>query len=161
MPTIDPEYAAFHRRMMEMFGSREGHLLWQLEQAARTGDPFDVTFYNREPILDVTLDSRFASRFIKARERDDVAMGYGGKPSHIFPLLREIAFSDGSIVDVADIWTMNWMPPGIAAHEAADLADAEPRAGLNGETCREMLRNTYRCASPAEEDWFVRRWIAS
>jgi hypothetical protein len=24
-----------------------------------------------------------------------------------------------------------------------------------------MIRETYRCSSTVEEDWFVRRWIAS
>src|SRR5262245_41712230 len=45
------------------------------------------------------------------------------------------------------------MPLGdvtIAQMEAADLAQAEPRFGPNGETVREMIRNTYRCASAAK-----------
>ena len=50
---------------------------------------------------------------------------------------------------------------GIAELAAVNLAEAELHAGDQGETIREMIRATYHCASPAEEDYFVRRWIAS
>jgi hypothetical protein len=59
---------------------------------------------------------------------------------------------------------MNYMPDeGISIKELddADIKEAEAKMGMGGETIREMLRNTYKCRSAAEEDWFVRRWIAS
>ena len=42
-----------------------------------------------------------------------------------------------------------------------DLAEGEQVAGLQGETIREMISATYRCASRAEEDFFLSRWTAS
>jgi hypothetical protein len=45
--------------------------------------------------------------------------------------------------------------------ENVDLAEAEMRAGPHGETVREMIHNTYRCATAVELDWFVHRWLAS
>jgi hypothetical protein len=42
-----------------------------------------------------------------------------------------------------------------------DLAEGEQIGAPNGDTVREMIRTTYRCASRAEEDFFFSRWIAS
>ena len=42
-----------------------------------------------------------------------------------------------------------------------DLARAEEVIGFGGETVREIIRDTYRCRSRAEEDHFIARWIAS
>ena len=41
------------------------------------------------------------------------------------------------------------------------MAMAEEVIGFGGETLREMIRLTYRCAVRAEEDFFIARWIAS
>ena len=38
---------------------------------------------------------------------------------------------------------------------SVDMADAEKAIGLDGETLREMIRNTYHCRSRAEEDHFI------
>jgi hypothetical protein len=45
--------------------------------------------------------------------------------------------------------------------DKVDLSEAEERVGPNGETLREMIRNTYRCKSRDEEDHHLRRYIAS
>jgi hypothetical protein len=37
----------------------------------------------------------------------------------------------------------------------------EEVTGPSGETPREIIRNTYRCQSRAEEDQFIAHWIAS
>jgi hypothetical protein len=42
-----------------------------------------------------------------------------------------------------------------------DLAEGEQVVGLGDETVREIIRNTYRCRSRAEEHFFLARWIAS
>ena len=47
---MNPEYV--QSKMMELFGSREGHLAWQLITLSEFGQPCDVTFYNRKPIFD-------------------------------------------------------------------------------------------------------------
>jgi hypothetical protein len=151
MPAQDPKIAAGCRRLDEIFGSRFGHLLWQLTHYARTGQSFDAVFFDREPILDVTLDDIFASKFL-----DDARS--------LRRLCKRVKFSDGTIAPIDAIWLFNYMPrDGIdnAALDNVDLAQAEVRAGQNGETIREMIRVSYRCASTAEEDFFVRRFIAS
>jgi hypothetical protein len=42
-----------------------------------------------------------------------------------------------------------------------DLAQGAQIVGLNGETAREIIRQTYHCRSRAEEDFILTRWIAS
>jgi hypothetical protein len=146
----DAEIAAMHVRMTEIFGSRDKHLLWHLVHYARTSQKFDATFYDREPLLDVALDKWWSNEFLCGRR--------------LTKLLKNVAFSDGTSVHVSDIWTMNYMPDeGVSIKELndANIEEAEAKIGLGGETARLMLRNTYKCRSAAEEDWFIRRWIAS
>lgn len=44
---------------------------------------------------------------------------------------------------------------------AVDLAQGEEVIGLDGETLRKIIHDTYRCKSRAEEDYLLARWIAS
>jgi hypothetical protein len=44
---------------------------------------------------------------------------------------------------------------------AVDLAEAEEPAGPNGETLRKMIRDTYHCKDRDQEDYYLRRFIAS
>jgi hypothetical protein len=152
MPARDPKIAAAMQRVTEIFGTRDEFLLWQLAHYARTGQTFDVTFFDREPILEVTLDQAFAYELINGSRRG------------LRRLCNRIRFSDGTIVPITSIRTLNYIPHGGIDNETlsgVNLVRAEVRAGPNGETAREMIRDTYRCASTAEEDFFVRRWIAS
>ena len=144
------------RRMDEIFPTWIDNLLFQLQHFAQNGAKFDATFYDREPILDVSLNREFARTFNPALAH--------WKPDKFARLLDRIHFSDGTVVRISDIWVLNYMPPGgitVAKLESADIALAEVPAGQNGKTVREIIRNTYRCITPAEEDWHVRRWIAS
>jgi hypothetical protein len=153
MPVQDPQITAGVQRMEESFGDRFTCLLWELAHYATTGQTFDVTFYDREPLIEVTLDDIFASKFLAAHE-----------PRYALQLCNQIRFSDGTVAPIDSIWTLNFMPAGGIDNEtlnSVDLMRAEVRAGQNGETIREMIRVTYRCGSGAEEDYFVRRWIAS
>lgn len=130
-------------------------LLYQLVHHAKTGQPFDVTFFDREPLLDATLDDIFASKFLAT---------VFGPASALQRLCERVKFSDDTVVPIAAIWILNPMPPGGIDNEAlsrADLARAEEAAGPNGETIREMIADTYHCESTAELDWHTRRWIAS
>jgi hypothetical protein len=152
MPARDPEIAAGMQRVSEIFGTRQEFLLWQLMHYATSGQTFDATFFDREPILEVTLDQAFAYELINGSRRG------------LRRLCSRIRFSDGTITPITRIWTLNFIPHGGIDNETlrgVDLVRAEVRAGPNGETAREMIRETYRCASTAEEDYFVRRWIAS
>ena len=62
----DVDLAEARRRMTELFPSRKYHQLWQLAHYAETGQTFDVTFFGREPSLEVTLTQEFAFEFLSA-----------------------------------------------------------------------------------------------
>jgi hypothetical protein len=87
-----------------------------------------------------------------------------GLESHVPRLLKRIEFSNGVVVSLGEIWTVNPMPMGGFSLEelaAVDLSEAEQRIGPQGETMRKMIRKTYHCKSRKETDFFIRRWIAS
>src|SRR5262249_8867617 len=114
---------------------------------------FDATFYDREPLLDVTLEKKWSGEFL-----------HEWRQRHLLELLKNVTFSDGTSVHVDEIWTLNYMPSegiSVAELDGADINEAQGKAGYGGETIGEMLRLTYKCRSAAEEDWFIRRWIAS
>ena len=153
IPTIDPAIKQAHDQLVAKMGGREGFMGWQLCQLASSGQPTDVTFYRREPILDVTVDPKLLRPFL-----------YGWPVRRVQRAFEHIRFSDGTVVSLGEIWTLNPMPKeGFTAEQlaAVDMTQAEVQAGLNGETIRQMIRETYHCRSQAEEDFYVRRWIAS
>ena len=58
------------RRMQKHFGSPPGLLLWQIEWFAEHVDQtFDVTFYDREPLLAVSLTKWFAREWYRQTYR--------------------------------------------------------------------------------------------
>ena len=140
------------RRLYEQFSTRERFMLWQLAHYASTGQTFDATFYGREPSLEVTLTQEFAHAFMNALVSERV--------SDLSRLIRRVCFSDGTSIGVAGIWTLNYMPRDLDISDV-DLSPGEQRIGDQGETMREMISNTYRCRSRAEEDFFLARFIAS
>ena len=75
-------------------------------------------------------------------------------------LLARVAFSDGVVGDIGQIWTLNYMPADLDLANV-DLSQGEHVIGFGGETTREIIRATYHCQSRAEEDYFLARWIAS
>jgi hypothetical protein len=113
---------------------------------------FDATFYGREPSLNVTLAQDFAYEFM-------AALNYG-QEDRLKQLCQRIRFSDGTSIGLAGIWTLNYMPHTFDISDV-DLSEGEQRIGDRGETMREIIRNTYRCRSRAEEDYFLTRFIAS
>jgi len=144
------------QQMNAFFPSQSSYLLLQLQHYAQTMQRFDVTFLDREPILDVHLNREFARQLNVALRAKNAKL--------IAKLLGRLHLSDGTTVNVDAIWTINYMPPGgvtVAQMEGVDIAEAELPAGPNGETVREMIHTVYHCASAAEADWFVRRFIAS
>jgi hypothetical protein len=152
MTSAGTDFAEARRRLDERFPTRECHLLWQLVHYASTGQAFDATFYGREPSLEVTLTQEFAYAFLTAvadERMDDVDR-----------LCRKVSFSDGTSISLAGIWTLNYMPRNLDI-SGVDLSQGEQRIGDQGETMREMICNTYRCRSRAEEDFFLARFIAS
>jgi hypothetical protein len=147
---ITPQEAM--KRLEQHYGSREGMLTHTLIFLSTTGQPTDVTFYRRKPILDVRVSTKLGA-----------AQLYG-LPNRIPSLLRRIEFSNGTVAGIREIWTVNPMPKGGLSQadlDAVDLTEAEKHVGPRGETLRKMIRKTYHCKSRAEVDYFLRRFIAS
>lgn len=150
--THDITQAEAIKRLEQHFGSREGMLTHTLTMLSTSGQPADVTFYKRKPLIDVRISTKIGSARLYGLE------------SHLPRLLRSIEFSNGAIASLGEIWTVNPMHmDGFSAEELAkvDLARGEERTGQQGETLRKMIRKTYHCKSRKETDHFLRRWIAS
>jgi len=147
---ITPQEAM--KRLEQHFGGREGMLTHTLTMLSTSGQPTDVTFYRRKPMLDVRVSTKLGAARLYGLE------------SHVPRLLKRIEFSNGAVASLAEIWTVNPMPmAGFSPEElaAVDLSQAEQRIGPQGETMRKMIRKTYHCKSRKETDYFLRRWIAS
>jgi hypothetical protein len=87
------------RRILEKFGSREAHLGYQIVMLSQFGQPCDVTFYKKKPIINVKVDQQVA-----------LALMYGAGPKKLAELLNNIKFSDGTRAGLGEIWTVNAMP---------------------------------------------------
>jgi hypothetical protein len=139
--------------LLKQFGSREAFLGSMLVRLSMAGQPCDITFYSRPPVIDVVVDQRI-----------HIALMYGVGPKKLHGLLQNISLSNGETCRLDDIWTINPMPRGgIPANElqAVDMSRAEERVGPNDETLRKMISNTYHCKSREEEDVYIRRFLAS
>jgi len=141
------------KRLQEHFGGPEGLNGHMIVTLSMSGQPCDVTFRDRKPILDVKIDESIA-----------LALVYGAGAKKLAEKLQQIKLSDGHVVSLDDIWTIMPMPAGGFTDEElaeVDLADGEEQAGPKGETIREMVRNVYHCKSKDEEEKFLRRYLAS
>ena len=141
------------KKIDDEFGPRMGFLGAEILALAMTGQPCDVTFYERKPALGVTIDQKVYNSL--------VAKGAEGKLREV---LENIELSDDQVVNIAEIWTVNPMPengPSEEAMAAVDMALADQQVGPNGETLRKMISETYHCDSAEEEGRFIRRFIAS
>jgi hypothetical protein len=101
----------------------------------------------------VTVDERLA-----------LAAMCGAGPAKLYEMFRGIRLSNGSVVNMGDIWTVNRMPKdGFTREEleAVDMSQAEEKVGPNGRTLRKMIKDTYHCKSRDEENYYLRRFIAS
>lgn len=135
------------------FGSRLGFLGHQILMFSMTGQPCDITFFKKAPAIDVKIEQQI-----------NLALMYGAGAKKLKEMLENIKLSNGDVVSIGEIWTMNPMPKGGFSKEeldAVDLSEAEERAGPNGETLRKMIRDTYHCKSRENEDYYLRRFIAS
>jgi hypothetical protein len=141
------------QRFIEHFGSHSSYVAKLLIDLSMSQQPCDVTFYKREPILDVRAPKNIA-----------LALMYGAGAEKLQELLQTIDFSDGTSVGFGEIWTINPMPSGGISNEdleSVDLSQGDVVAGLNGETVREIIRQTYHCESKRDEDHYLRRYLAS
>jgi hypothetical protein len=148
-----PELQDAMKRFQEVRGSREQHLGMMLIELSTSGQPCDVTFYNRSPILDVKVDQQLA-----------LAMMYGAGAMRLKEMLDQIKFSDGTTASFGEIWTINPMPKGGFSQDELDTVDlsmGDQESGPNGETLRQMIKETYHCKSEKDADHFLRRFLAS
>lgn len=140
-------------KLQSQFGSREGFMGFQILMLSQTGQPCDITFWKREPLLEVTID-----------EQISLAMAYGAGPKKLQEILSGFRVSSGDRVNMVDVWTINPMPKGGFTPEdlaAVDLSQGDEAWGPDGETLRAMIRDTYHCKTPEDEEHFLRRFIAS
>lgn len=140
-------------RVQEVFGSKYEMLGDQLIMLSMTGQPCDVTFTNDSPAVDVAIDQKL-----------HIALMYGAGAKKLKEMLESIRLSNGSIISITDIWTLNPMPKdGFSQEEldAVDMTEAEKKVGPKGETLRRMISDTYHCKSREKEDYYLRRFIAS
>ncbi len=140
-------------KLLEHFGSREAFIANQLLTLSISGQPCDVTFYNRKPAIDVNIDPRI-----------HIALMYGAGAKKLQEILMNIKLSNGDIISIEEIWTINPMPKGGISQKELDQVDmskAEEKIGPNGETLRKMINDTYHCSTKEEENYYLRRFIAS
>jgi len=141
------------KKIEEEFGSRLGFLGHQVTMLSMTVQLCDVTFYNRKPALDVSIDQKI-----------NIALMYGAGAKKLKEMLENIKLTNGDVVSLGEIWTINPMPKGGFSKSelaAVDLSEGEEKVGPNGETLRKMISDTYHCESREEEDRYLRRFIAS
>jgi hypothetical protein len=140
-------------KIEEKFGSRIGFLGHQILMLSMTGQKCDITFFEKRPAIDVKIEQQI-----------NLAVMYGAGTRKLKDMLENIKLSNGDSVSIGEIWTINPMPKrGLTKEEldSVDMAEAEQEAGPNGETLREMIKNTYHCKSKDEEDYYLRRFLAS
>jgi len=141
------------KKIEKEFGSRLAFIGYQIVILSMTGQPCDITFYKRKPIINVTIDQQI-----------NLALMYGAGAKKLKEMLENIKLSNGQTISIDEIWTINPMPKnGLTDEElmAVDLSEAEEKVGPNGETLRKMISDTYHCQSREEEDYYLRRFIAS
>ena len=142
------------RKMIEKeFGSRLGFIGHQILMLSITGQPCDITFYEKPSIIDVEINQQI-----------HLALMYGAGGDKFKEMLEHIKLSNGDVINIVDIWTINPVPKGGFTKEelqAVDLSKAEEKVGPNGETLRKMIKDTYHCKTREEEDSYLRRFIAS
>ena len=147
---ISPQEAI--RRLEQHFGDRVGMLTHTLTLLSTSGQPMDVTFYRRKPIVDVRVSVKLGAARLYGLE------------DHVPRVMKRIEFSNGMTANISEIWTINPMPSeGFTQEDLdnVDLSEGEQQAGPQGETVRKMIRATYHCKSNKETEYYLRRWIAS
>lgn len=76
------------KRLEQHFGSREGMLTHMLTMLSTSGQPADVTFYRRKPLLDVRISTKIGAARLYGLE------------SQLPRLLKRIEFSNGVVASL-------------------------------------------------------------
>jgi hypothetical protein len=104
-------------RLEQHCSSRDGRLIYTLIFFSTTGQPVDVTFCRRKPILDVRASTKLG------------AAQLCGLGNCIPSLLRRIEVSNGTIARLSEIRTVNPMPKnGISQADMAPLISLRRRS---------------------------------
>ena len=114
------------KRLEQHLTLREEMLTHTLAMLSTSGQPTDVTFYKRRPLLDVKISTKIGAARLYGLE------------SHLPRLLKRIEFSNGAVVSLGEIWTINPMPMG--GFSAEELASATFRKVKS-----DMVREAKRC----------------
>jgi hypothetical protein len=153
----EDELKKLSQRVVDKYGGRSGFLFHVIQTLAMSGQPCDVCTYSGGRYLDVRIDPDFI-----------YALMYGAGAAKLAEMLNDIKLQPKTGPDVSvgfnDIWVVNPMPKeGFTPQQLAevDLKDAERKAGPQGETIREMIRNSYHPKDDKELEHFVRRFLAS
>lgn len=147
------DYQSAAAKLAEHYGSREGMILQQIIHLSTFEQPCDVTFYKREPMLNMKVSPKYGA-----------AMMYGAGAAKMMDLLSPVEFADGSTARLEEIWTLNPIPKESFTEEQlaeVDLSDGDAVAGPGGETVREMIARTYHAKNEQEVDRALRRFLAS
>lgn len=137
----------------DAFGSAQQINTQTLLHLLTSGQPCDITFRNRKPLVDVILDPELK-----------YALMYGAGAEKIQQMLSSVKLKGGGSFNYGDVWVISPMPKGGFTKEelaAVDLTQAEEPSGPNGASMREMISNSYRCENREEEDFYLRRFYAS
>jgi hypothetical protein len=140
-------------KLEEKFGSRYEFLGHQIFLLSMTGQTCDITFFKKEPVVDIKIDPQIS-----------LSIMYGAGANRLNEMLHSIKLSDGKSINIDDIWTINPMPEKGFSKDELDkinLLKGEEIYGPNGETLRKMIGDTYHCKNRDDEDYYLRRFIAS
>lgn len=141
------------KAIKEAFGSAQQINTQTFLHLLTSGQPCDITFKNRKPLIDVVLDPELK-----------YALMYGAGPEKIQQMLSSVKLKGGGSFNYGDVWVISPMPKGGFTKEelaAVDLAEADEPSGPNGVSMREMISNSYHCETREEEDLYLRRFYAS
>lgn len=142
------------------FPSSRDTLRYVLVSLSRIEQSCDVTFRNRSPLINVKIDRRLGAALDDWANQEGLRKWL--KNIQISMLFRNIRFSDGSNASLKEIWTVNPVPvDGIPAGALAsvDLSAGDDPIDASGVTSRDLVRATYRCATRAQEDEMLRRYL--
>lgn len=153
----EPDIDKLKQELENKYGGRSGFVFNMLQHLALTRQPCDICTFSGQRYLDATIRGEFL-----------YALMYGAGAQKIAEMLTHIEIQprNGSVAEVSfnDIWVINPMPKeGFTEKElnSVDMSEADAIAGPNGETIREMIRNSYKPKDEQELEYFVRRFIAS
>ena len=128
---------------------RKKFLISQLIEFNLSGIKFDVTLYNKKPLLNCSLPGEFATHLYGAN-RSEVSK------YRLNAINLKLPNGDIIYVSIHDIWTLLPIGEDILSEEEiaqADISDLD--VGI-----KSMIEDAYQ-AKGIELDWYLKRFVAS